>query len=59
MMKQKMICRFNEKTSERIKQLQKRREIARYQRKITTDIAVKIKYDTEIAAIDGKLNKFK
>ena len=42
---------------EEIKKLQKRREMAAYQRKITTQLLTVIEYDDEIGAIDRRLEQ--
>jgi hypothetical protein len=42
-------------TQERISELEERREMACYQRKITTQLATVIEYDIEIGAIDRRL----
>jgi len=42
---------------EEIEKLQKRREMAAYQRKITTQLLTVIEYDNEIGAIDRKLEQ--
>lgn len=44
---------------EEIEKLQKRREIAAYQRKITTQICTVIEYDEEIRAIDRRLEQLR
>lgn len=42
-------------TKEEIKKLEQRRDMAAYQRKITTCLGTVIEYDQEIAAIDRRL----
>ncbi len=42
-------------TKEEIEKLEKRRDMAAYQRKITTCIGTVIEYDQEILAIDRRL----
>ena len=42
-----------------IQQLEKRREMAAYQRKITTQITTVWEYDQEIAAIDKRIVELK
>ena len=42
---------------EEIEKLQKRREMAAYQRKITTQLLTAIEYDDEIGAIDRRLEQ--
>lgn len=44
-------------TTEEIRKLTKRREMAVFQRKITTQIWTVIEYDQEIGAIDRRLEK--
>ena len=44
-------------TKEEIEKLQKRREMAAYQRKITTQLLTVIEYDDEIVAIDRRLEQ--
>lgn len=46
-------------TIEEIKKLEKRKEMAVYQRKITTQIWTVIEYDQEIGAIDRRLEHLK
>ena len=42
-------------TKEEIEKLEQRRDMAAYQRKITTYLGTVIEYDQEIAAIDRRL----
>ena len=42
-------------TKEEIEKLEQRRDMAAYQRKITTCLGIAIEYDQEIAAIDRRL----
>ncbi|HLS12205.1 MAG TPA: hypothetical protein VK050_08585 [Flavobacteriaceae bacterium] len=44
-------------TTEEIQKLEKRKEMAVFQRKITTQIWTVIEYDQEIGAIDRRLEK--
>lgn len=44
-------------TKEEIDKLQKRRNMAVYQRKITTQLSTVIEYDQEIAAIDTRIEQ--
>lgn len=44
---------------EEILNLQKRREMAAYQRKITTQLFTVIEYDQEIASIDRRIEQLK
>lgn len=46
-------------TTEEIQKLEKRKEMAVFQRKITTQIGTAIEYDQEIGAIDRKLEKLR
>lgn len=42
---------------DRIRELEKRRDMARFQRKITTQLLTVIEYDVEIGAIDRRLEQ--
>lgn len=44
-------------TKEEIEKLQKRRDMAAYQRKITTQLCTAIEYDQEIGAIDRRIEQ--
>ena len=44
-------------TQEEIEKLEQRKEMAEYQRKITTQLLTVIEYDNEIGAIDRKLEQ--
>lgn len=44
---------------QRIKELNKRREMALFQRKITTDYLTVMEYDIEIDAIDRRIEQLK
>lgn len=44
---------------EEIKALEKRREMAAFQRKITTQFSTVIEYDQELAKIDTKLEELR
>lgn len=44
-------------TAEKIEKLLKRREMALFQRKITTQLLTAMEYDMEIAAIDRKIEQ--
>jgi len=46
-------------TIEEIQKLEKRKEMAVYQRKITTQILTVIEYDEEISAIDRRLEQLR
>lgn len=46
-------------TTEEIQKLEKRKEMAVFQRKITTQIWTVIEYDQEIGAIDRRLEKLR
>ena len=46
-------------TTEEIQKLEKRKEMAVFQRKITTQIWTVFEYDEEIGAIDRKLEQLK
>jgi hypothetical protein len=46
-------------TSEEIQKLEKRKEMAVFQRKITTQIWTVFEYDEEIGAIDRRLEQLK
>lgn len=46
-------------TAEEIQKLEKRKEMAVFQRKITTQIWTVFEYDEEIEAIDRKLEQLK
>ena len=46
-------------TAEEIQKLEKRKEMAVFQRKITTQIWTAIEYDQEIDAIDRKLEQLR
>lgn len=46
-------------TTEEIQKLEKRKEMAVFQRKITTQIGIAIEYDQEIGAIDRRLEKLR
>lgn len=47
------------KTAEEIQKLEKRKEMAIYQRKITTQIWTVFEYDEEIGAIDRRLEQLR
>ena len=47
------------KTIEEIQKLEKRKEMAVFQRKITTQIWTVIEYDEEISAIDRRLEQLR
>jgi hypothetical protein len=47
------------KTAEEIQKLEKRKEMAIFQRKITTQIWTVFEYDEEIGAIDRRLEQLK
>ena len=46
-------------TKEEIEKLEKRRDMAAYQRKITTQLETVIEYDQEIDSIDKRLEQLK
>lgn len=46
-------------TEEEIEKLEKRKEMASFQRKITTELGTKIDYDCEIDAIDRRLEQLR
>lgn len=48
---------MSETIDEEIKRLEKRKEMALFQRKITTEIWTMMEYDSEIEAIDRKIEQ--
>ena len=48
-----------EEIEKRINELGKRKEMARFQRKITTELSTAMEYDQEISAIDRKIEQLK
>ena len=50
---------IQEEIEKRINQLEKRKDMAQFQRKITTEIFTVMEYDAEIDAIDRKIELLK